>query len=1067
METKRLFQVFPVHQVPWNVFILVLALSLSSGGSLLASNPPTILITSKADITVSGTVTSETGETLPGVSVRVKGGSAGTSTDANGRFSLTVDENAILIFSYIGFTTQEVSVAGRSSINVVLVESSTDLQEVVVIGYQTVRRQDVTGATGTVNTRQTERLVSRSLPENLQGMAAGVNVRTGGSPGQEAVVNIRGIGTFGNTSPLYVIDGMFSDPNTTINPNDVESIQILKDASAAAIYGSRAANGVVLITTKKGREGAPQITVSTRNSISEIPRRYDMMNAAEYVATNTRAFNASGEPLQPGIAAYNGAVNTNWADEILRTGAVQDYNATISGGGANSRYLLSGGYFKDKGTLIGRDFDRGSFRINTEATRGKFKFGENIGISTSTLRTPFQGGFAEGNPWYDVWSSIPILPVRSDAFVSTGNPGGWGYGSTEFVNTFSRNQVAIADITSIKNNFAKLLGNAFLQYDILEGLTYKFNAGLETSFDKSQALRKEGSWYQNQSPDLSRLTDTRSQYLSYLFEHTLNFSLTRSRHTLNGVVGYTEQTNQRDNTIGSGSRLSQFGGNYFTTLNTTSGVPGDRTASGTRFRSYLTSFLGRLNYNFADRYLATFTFRTDKDSRFSPENRIGTFPSVALAWRLSNENFFKVDWISDLKIRGSWGMLGVNTLSEYQYFAFLNQGPSAVFGPDQQTFPGATQARLAYEDLKWEEKETTNLGLDATILDNRLTLAIDVFRSISRDVLVGQPLPRYLGNLQGDPIVNFASVRNQGLEFEAGFRPRTSPAGFTWDLGANFSIIRNEVLGFGNLGVDPITGQPRTYITSGNTRTQIGRSIGDFFVLRTNGIFQNQQEIAAHRAQQAYAQPGDIRYRNLVDGGTNDDINDADRAFAGSPWPKFTTGLQFNSSFKNFTLGLQLYGAFGQKIYNDVRRELDSFGNSNYRRDIDPWTPENPNAEDPRLGYQFAAGNANRGLNENARDDSDRWIEDGSFLRLRNLELGYLIPERLVSRAGVRNLRIYVSAQNLFTLTKYTGLDPDIVGANANSNSIDNPPRTTLEPGVDTGNYPASRIISFGLNAGF
>ena len=1057
MKRKIILKVFSIRQIAHfrKMILLTAVLTVFVSSGIQAGPLPVmeLFFQQKADVQVSGTVTDEAGETLPGVSIAVKGGSRSTVTDISGKYTISVPENAALTFSYLGFTTQEVIVGSQTVIDIVLGTSTTDLNEVVVIGYQTVRRQDVTGATASVSTNSTERLVSRSIPEALQGQAPGVAVRNGGAPGQEAVVNIRGLATFGNASPLYVIDGMFADPNTTVNPNDIASIQVLKDASAAAIYGSRAGNGVILITTKKGTEGPPKINVSSRYSTSRIPNGYDMMNASEYAATNAAAYVASGIPVQPGVANYNGAVNSNWENELLKNGSVQDYNASISGGSSTSSYLISGGYFKDEGTLIARDFDRASLRINTQSTKGKFKFGENMALSTSVLNAPFQGGFAEGNPWYDVWSSVPLIPVQNSGLVSSGNPGGWGYGANGNINTFSRNQVAIANITSVRSNFVKLLGNAFVDYKIIEGLNYRLNAGLETSFDKSKGIRRDGSWYQNQSPDFSRLIDNRSQYLSYLFENTLNYDYTINKHRINGVVGYTEQTTQTDNTLGSGLRLAQFGGNYFTTLNSTSGTTGDRTSSGVLNKFLLNSYLGRLNYTFDDRYLATLTFRSDKDSRFSPDFRTGYFPSVALAWRISNENFFEVDWISDLKLRGSYGILGVNTLSPYQYTGFLNQAPSAVFGPNQNVFPGSTQARLVFQDLRWEEKETTNIGLDASLFNNRFTVALDAFRSVSKDVLVGQPLPQYLGNLQGDPIVNIGSIQNRGIELDLGYRPMPS-GNFKWDIAANFGVIRNEVLELGNLGIDVATGLPRAYISSGNTRTQVGRSIGEYYVLRTNGIFQNQAEIVAHTAQSSYAKPGDIRYQNLVNGGTNDDINEFDRVFAGSPFPKLTTGLQFNSAFKNLTFSFQLYGAFGQKLYNDVIRELDSYGNSNYRRDINPWTTSNTNTEFPRLGYQFAPND--RGINENARGDSDRWIEDGSFLRLRNIELGYTIPAKFLGTAGLNNARIYISGQNLVTFSKYRGLDPDVVGADIN-----------LQPGVDNGNYPSSRIISFGLNVGF
>ena len=1055
MKKRNLRDLFHVQKVGKlkGVFAVPLLMAAMMSPSYAYSIKKEILPLSvaKFDIQVTGTVMGEGNETLPGVSVSIKGANKTVITDANGKYTISVPENSTLVFTYMGFTTKEVAVGSSTVVNVTLEPSNSDLNEVVVIGYQTIRKKDLTGAASSVNTGNTEKLVSRSLPEALQGQSPGVSVRNGGAPGQEAVVNIRGLATFGNASPLYVIDGMIADPNTTVSPNDIEDVQILKDASAAAIYGSRAGNGVILITTKKGIEGPAKINVTSRYSISQVPKTYDMMNAAEYASINAQAYQASGMAIQPGVANYNGVTNTDWVDETLRTGAVQDYNVSVSGGGNGSKYFVSGGYFKDEGVLIGRSFERAAFRVNTEATRGRFKFGQNMAISSSTANSPFQGGAFAGNPWYDMFSSVPLIPVRDDSLISSNNPGGWGYGSNASINTFSRNQVAVANITSVKSNFAKLLGNAYIDFKIIDGLNYKFNAGIETSFDKNKSVRKDGSWYQNQSPDFSQVSDNRSQFLSYLLEHTLNYNYTIGKHNINGVVGYTEQTTQTDNTFGSGIKLAQFGGEYFTTL--TSSAGDGRTASGTLFRHFLNSYLGRLNYTFNNKYLATFTFRSDKDSRFSPEYRTGYFPSAALAWRISEEEFFKVGWINDLKLRGSYGSLGVNTLGAYQYIGFLNQAPDVVLGNGQTTYPGAIQAKLASGDLRWEKKKTTNLGFDASLFDNQFIVNFDVFRSVSEDVLLGQPLPRYLGNLQGDPIVNIGSIQNKGIELNLAYRPQSQSA-FRWDVAANVSVIRNKVLELGNLGIDLETGLPKNYIQSGNTRTQVGRSIGDYYVLKTDGIFQNQQEIDAHRAQSAYAKPGDIRYVNTIDGGTNDDINDKDRVFAGSAFPKFTSGMQFNSRYKQFSLSVQLYGAFGHKLYNDVLRDLDSYGNANYRRAISPWTPSNTDTTYPRLGYQFAAND--RGINENARGNTDRWIEDGSFLRLRNVELGYSLPTKLISKANIANARLYVSGQNLFTITKYSGLDPDVVGANPN-----------LEPGVDNGNYPSSRIISFGLSVGF
>ncbi|TDH19728.1 TonB-dependent receptor [Segetibacter sp. 3557_3] len=1012
---------------------------------------------------ITGTVTSGTdNKPLAGASVEVKGTTVGTTTDPSGNFSITASTGATLVIGYVGFANQEIVVGSNSTINITLQGANASMNEVVVIGYQSVRRRDLTGATGIVNTQNTERLVSRSLPEQLQGMSPGVVVRTGGQPGQEAVVNIRGLGTFtGNANPLYIIDGMYSDPNTTVNPDDVATIQVLKDASAAAIYGSRAANGVIIITTKRGKEGDMKVNVSSRYSISQLPKRYDMMNGNEFVATNKAAYQAAGYALQPAVANYNG-INTNWADEAIRTGAIQDHTVSLSGGTRNSNYFISGSYFKDIGTLIARDFERSSLRINTETSRGRFKFGENLMISNSLRNSPYESNyptlnnFEVGNPWYDLWNNLPIIPVSDAALASNSNPGGWGMGSPN-ARTFSRNFVAISDITSVRTSYFKVLGNAFLDFRLFPWLTYRFNAGVETSFDRARSLRKEGVWYWNMSQKPSEVIENRSQFLNLLFEHTVNFNRKWGNHSINGVLGYTEQTIRRDNSSGGRSNLSQSNGQYFTTITSANGSP---LAFGSNEQTLINSYLGRLIYNYNDRYLATFTFRSDKDSRFSPAYRTGFFPSAAVGWNIHNEKFFNVNWISSLKLRASYGELGAANLGNYQFTGFLNQGPRAVFGSGQTEQNGATQARLVAADLRWESKTTTNVGLDASLLNNRFNVTLDVFRSISNDVLVEQPLPRYLGNLGGNPLVNIGSIRNQGVELELGYR-HSGSGDFTWSLSGNVSVIRNKVLSLGSLGTDPVTGLERNYIQSGNTRSQVGRSIGEYFVLRTDGIFQNQKEIEDHKAQARYAKPGDIRYVNVVNGGTNDDINDQDRQFAGSPWPKFTTGVQFNSTWKNLSFNLQLYGSFGQQLYNDVLRDLDAMGYSNYRRDINPWSSTNTNTNFPRLGVSYSTGLAgdpavDQGIVSNVRGNTNRWIESGSYLRVRNLEIGYLLPKSLLSRLSVANSRIFVSGQNLLTFTNYSGLDPDVVGANAN-----------LEPGVDNGNYPSSRIFTVGINVGF
>lgn len=1015
-------------------------------------------------ITVTGRVTDAADNSpMPGVNILVKGTSTGTQTNAEGGYSLAVPTaNSTLVFSYLGYLTQEIDVAGRTSLDVTLEVNPLELNEVVIIGYQTVNRKDLTGATSVVNTQNTTQLAARSLPEQLQGLAAGVSVRTGGAPGQEAVVNIRGLGTFGGQAdPLYVIDGMFSDPNTTINPNDIETIQILKDASAAAIYGSRAGNGVIIITTKKGKEGPMRTTASAKFGISSVPNTYDMANGQQYVDISTQAYQNAGYALQPGVANYDGT-NTNWKDKTLGTGSLQDYNITISGGDQNSKILVSGGYLRDEGTLLGHAFERASLRINSETGRGRFKISENLSLSSSTRSSPVQGNFEVGNPWYDMFNNLPILPVSGPEYVTTANPLGYSIGSND-ARTFSRNPIAINDLWRTESNFFKIMGNLYLDVELASFLTYRLNLAGETSFDKHRTIREVGIWYQNQAEKPSSIDDARSQYLSGLAEHTLNFTKTFDTHIFSAVLGYSNQIVREDGNLASKTNLASYGGDYFTTINSATGTAG---ASGSEGKTFITSYFGRVNYNYADKYLASFTFRSDKSSLFSPNGRVGFFPSAALGWKIDQEDFFQSDVVSALKFRATYGVLGIPGLppgnnGRYQYTGVLNQAPRAVFGSDQASYVGGTQGRLVYEDLKWEEKTTINIGVDAGFFNNTVTATLDLFRSRTEDVLVAQPIPTYLGSLTDlFPIVNIGEIENKGIELELGYRP-TLMGDWKWSASANMSIIRNKILSLGNLGIDPDTGDARNYISSGNTRSQVGGSIGEYYVLITDGIFQNQQEIDDHGAQADYAQPGDIRYRNLVDGGTGDDITDRDRAFAGSPWPKFTTGIQFNVAYKAFTLSMQWYGAFGQKLYNDVLRDLDGMGYSNYRDGLSYWTPTNTDTSTPRLGVSYSTGipgdpAVDRGIVSNVRGNTDRWIENGSFFRLRNLEIGYNLPSSVLERVSMTNARIYVSGQNLLTFTKYSGLDPDVVGANLN-----------LEPGVDNGNYPASRIISIGLSVGF
>ncbi|MGA0557916.1 SusC/RagA family TonB-linked outer membrane protein [Larkinella sp. VNQ87] len=992
---------------------------------------------------ITGRVVDETGQPLPGVTVLIKGTTNGTTTNGEGIYTINVPEgSSVLTFSFIGYASQDVPINNRSTVDVTMSPTATALDEVVVIGYQAVRKRDVTGANAVISPTDASKVTAQSLAESIQGLSPGVTVRNTGVPGQQASIQIRGVASFLNTDPLYIIDGMIADANPTINTNDIESIQVLKDASAAAIYGSRAANGVIIITTKQGKEGPVRISFSGKYGIQQVAKRWDLTDAAGFAALQRTQYQNAGQtpPASVATGTFNPNIDTDWQNEVLQTGNLQDYNLSLSGGTKTGNYLISGSYFDNTGYVRGTGFNRASLRINTRSEFGRFTIGENLVLTNSNTRN-----FPAGNPIYDMASNLPVIPVQDPRYVSATNPEGWGIGSYPDAVTYAFNPVAARNLASNKSNFAKLVGNGYLEFKFADWLSYRFNAGLEVSFDYIQSLRRIGVYQYNAAVVPSSVSEDRSRYSSLLFEHTLNFNRTFGPHNLNGVVGISQQTTRREITTGGRTNLAFAGGQYFNTIGAATGV--STSAGGIPDFYRILGYLGRINYTYKDKYLLTLTGRVDQDSRFGANNRTGFFPSVAAAWRISQEDFFKVDWVTDLKLNVSYGKLGivVPTLGSFPYTAFINNNPRAIFGVDQNENVGAYQAQLANPDLRWEERTQQNYGLTASFWRNRLTAEINVYNSLSSDAILNLTVPGYLGNLRGNPYVNTASIRNRGVEFSATYR--NNEHAIKWDVSGNFTTIKNRVENVGNQG------QNINYILSGNTRSQVGNPVGQWYVLKTNGLFQNQEEINNYRGPdgqlvQPFAKPGDVRYEDTNNDGRID-VND--RQFVSSPWPKLQAGAQANASYKQFSLNIQFVGVFGYTVYNDVRRTLDTYQLTNFRADINPWTPENTNTSDPRLGLE--AGD--QGIISNNLGYTDRWLENASYVRLRNIEIGYSLPANVLNRAKIRGARVYVSGQNLFTITGYSGLDPDVTGANIQ------------ERGVDNGHWPTPRVVSLGVNFDF
>ena len=976
---------------------------------------------------VSGTIKAADGNPASFANVTVKGTLTAVSADVDGNFLIEAAPDATLVFSGIGFKTLEVAVENRTAINVTMQEDAAQLDEVIVVGYGTQKKKDLTSAISVVDASQIQKRQSTTVAESLQGLATGVSVRGGGQPGQEAKIEIRGLKNLQNSNPLYVIDGNITTANRDFNPNDVESIQILKDAAAAAIYGSRAANGVIIITTKKGKKGPLKIEASSKLSVTSLPT-YDLASRDEFIAITNMAYDNAGLPRQN----FNLGVNTDWQKEVFRTGMIQDQNISFSGGGDNSTFFMSANYFKNEGTVIDTDFDRLSFRVNSSGKKGIFSVGENLALSNSKANETGGPEAMRGNPFIDAIRMYPTIPVLDDR-----NPGGYGYGESGVADTFAANPVAIANLIDQNIENFRVRGNVWAEIQPWDFLKYRLNVAYESSFDRFVYLRKLGSWTLNQPVDPSLTNQNRAQSQNQLVENTITFNKDFGKHSITALVGNTYQKFKYEQLNGQKRNLliNPSTGSYFDVLD----QGNNPLVGGYRNESLLLSYLGRLEYNYDNRYLLNAVVRRDGSSKFSDANKWSSFPSVSVGWRINNEKFFNVKNINELKLRVSYGELGSGNIGEYEYMGFINTFGAAVFGNNQSVQEAATQIRLANSRLKWETLKQTNFGFDLGMYENKLSVTADYFIAKTEDVLFGFPILLSTGNDGGNPISNAATVQNKGFEINVGWNDQVTDD-FSYNASINFTSLRNKLVNLGN-------GQNENY--SGNTVTEVGKPVGMWFVLQTDGIFQNQAEIDSHvnsagQVIQTDAVPGDIRYKDINDDGQ---ITNDDKIVDGSPWPDFEMGFNAGATYKGFDFSMNWIGSFGATVYNGYSSIVDVFnGDHNYRAGAQPWTPENPSTTTPR---------AFNGTTLSNRGDTDRFLEDGTFARLKYIGIGYTLPKDLVSKIGFDRARLSISAQNVITITKYGGLDPEFVNNNI------------FERGVDFGSFPNVRTYSVGVELGF
>ncbi len=978
------------------------------------------------NVTITGKVVDQDQEPLIGVSVVIKGTTTGVSTDLDGNFSLQGKEGSVLSFSYIGMTSKEVTFTG-TPLKVVLEDDAKMIEDVVVIGYQTVKKADLTGAVSVVKSEDMGKGGSNTLTGQLQGLATGVNVRNTGRADGDAIIQIRGVGSLSNNSPLWVVDGMITNPSNDFNPADIESIQILKDASAAAIYGSRAANGVIIVTTKKGKKGPMKVNVSVKETIEWSPK-YDLMNAKNYKYYNDIAYE---EAIKNKIGAVktkqlHSDFDTDWQREVLKTALVQDYNVSLSGGGEGGSYYVSGGYLNNDGVSYGNTFERFNIRVNTEGRKGMFSFGENLSLSM------FNADPNQTNTYNDLLRMLPTIPVYDE-----NNPGGYGYGDAAKYNTFGVNPIARENLEYRRNRQSRANGAIWLEFKPLSWLSYKLNAGIDFYFWEHTWFRREGNWTQNQEHRDPEGSKARDNTYNTLIEHTLNFNKDFDKHHVDAVLGMTYQHDKWQGLSGSRLNFPFVNGDYLMVLD--AGQSNMTNANSIR-ESAMMSYLGRVNYNYDNTYYLSATFRHDGTSRLHKDYRWGTFPSFSAAWRISKERFFDVPWIDDLKLRANWGRLGNSSIGNWDYLGTVNQSLVTVF--NNKIVPGASQIRIVNEGLKWETKETTNIGFDAFMLNNRLGLSAEYYYSKTKDVLATINIPMTTGNDGGRPRANAASLRNTGFELTASWRDQVED--FKYSASLNLTTLSNKVISL------PLA-TPR--VINGEGYTEAGSALGMFYLFKTDGLFRTQEDIDNYVTSQGTPiqidgkrpQLGDVRY---IDTDDNGHITDEDKQVVGSPWAKLQTSLLFNASWKNFDFSMMWYGQFGNKIYNisewQGRLFSDNSNYLNFKKGEEPYQV-NPKSNTPRIIYGDARNNK----------AADRFLENGSYFRMKTVSLGYTFDSQLLNTFGLDKLRFYVTGNNLLTITAYRGIDPDFANGNI------------WNPGTNGFEYPNTRSVLFGVDVTF
>lgn len=1058
----------PRERVPWGTGIgrVLPVLFLCMG--LLAFSMPA----QAQEHEVSGQVVdAETDEPLPGVNVVVQGTTIGATTSASGNYTVTAPSaDATLVYSFVGYETQEIPINGRTTINVELATSSELLEELIVVGYGSQRQADITGSVSSVSAADLENDVSTTIDQALQGRTAGAMViRNSGRPGGDVSIRIRGLSTLntGSDEPLYVIDGVplngdsengITNPLSTLNPQDIESIDILKDASAAAIYGSRASNGVVLITTKRGESGDTRVSYNASAGMDQLPGKMDVMNLQQYAQFVTQRAEIVGYNNQPELTNPELlGEGSDWQDALFRNAYTTDHSLAVSGGNEQTQYRISGGYTYQEGVAIESNFERVSLRVNLDNQTTDWL---EVGTSLNLSRTNEDINVSEDDLIITAIRQRPNVPVRT--------PEG-GFGGPDQSEFQLNNPVGLARLNTNELTRSQAVGNVYANIDLLENLT--LNNELNATVSYGNNFTFQPTWqFGARSNDQNQSSRSSDHSTYWQVRNFLNYVTAYQELSVDAMVGHEVQVSRWN---GLSAARQSFPSNNVQEL--PAGDAGTATNGSYAGSHSLESFFGRVNLSYGDRYLLTANFRADASSNFSPENRWGYFPSLSGAWRISNEPFLEdspiFDVVDQFKIRVGYGLVGNENIGGYRY------GDTYTIIPTDWG-NGVRAQNLGNPSIQWESTKSLNLGLDVSVLGERLNLAADVYQKQVDGLLLEVPLPLYAGTSGNgsiaNPLDNIGTMENRGLELS--LNTINMRGAFQWESNVVFTMNRNEVTSLNDQD-DFIDRQIQFFDTA--TRTVVGEPAGQFYGYVADGIFQNEEELqnsalpegnSIHETQGTWI--GDVKFKDLNGDGV---INEQDRTFIGNPTPDFQYGITNRFNFKNVDLSIFVNGNYGNDVLNQVRRQTEDPAADqgmlesvfDYAR-IGKIDPNGPDALS-NLEVKNTGTNIPRITDSDPNDNqriSTRFIEDGSYLRIQNVTLGYTLPARLTQQLSLRQFRVYATMQNLYTFTSYSGFDPEVgtvMSQAARDSGLANDP---LLRGIDVGRYPTPRTITVGVNIG-